>query len=110
MDNYCSIQYFSYIWLQLRLICVQYINADITFFANAFAFPFCTMVFALPFMKFLIPEQSQLTIYHIISIIILFFGLIVYGIGERKNKESSNNNLKKNVPTTITNSHHQPEE
>nr|CAG4716934.1 unnamed protein product [Naegleria fowleri] len=77
----------SYIWLQLRLLCVKYINADITFFANAFAFPFCTLVFALPFMKFIIPEQSPITPYHIVSIVVLFIGLVLYGIGERRSNK-----------------------
>ncbi|KAG2385578.1 hypothetical protein C9374_003393 [Naegleria lovaniensis] len=83
---------FSYIWLQLRLLCVQYINADITFFANAFAFPFCTLVFALPFMKFIIPEQSSITAYHIVSIVVLFIGLVLYGIGERRRKRQVEKN------------------
>ena len=79
--------FFSYVWLQLRLLCVKYINADITFFANAFAFPFCTLIFALPFMKFLISEQSTITPYHIVAIIVLFIGLLLYGVGERRNKK-----------------------
>ncbi|KAL9657369.1 hypothetical protein ABK040_014358 [Willaertia magna] len=90
-DRYGALIYFtycfvSYIWLMLRLACVKYINADITFFANALAFPFCTLVFVFPFLSFILPEQKPITVYDIISIFILFIGLICYGIGERREK------------------------